>query len=246
MPLPSSTCWTSRPRWRVCAAGYEEDVTLSNLKLLLGALAVCIAAACNLLPAPFPSSLRLIQWSVALYLLCHLLLQALHLTLPRHCILITRQRRQLAAAAAAAASSASLDPVRRRALLRSARPSPLLSTTPAAAAALPAGALRHALLPDAGGAARRGQQGRAAAGHHALLRQRRSAAQGRVRAGGEAAAAAAGGEHEQAAVRRGVQQPRAEPHSAIHSSAQLSSARPSWQSVTAADCDVALCDSVTN
>ena len=114
----------------VCAAGYEEDVTLSNLKLLLGALAVCIAAACNLLPAPFPSSLRLIQWSVALYLLCHLLLQALHLTLPRHCILITRQRRQLAAAAAAAASSASLDPVRRRALLRSARPSPLLSTTP--------------------------------------------------------------------------------------------------------------------
>ena len=109
----------------LCGAGYVEDVTFSNVKLLLGSAAVLIAAACNLLTGPFPSSLPAIRWSVLAYFALHVAIQLLHFTLPRHCVLITKPRRAITDAA-----PAPLDPVKRKALLRSSKPSTLTHTSP--------------------------------------------------------------------------------------------------------------------
>ena len=120
----SSVC-----RWQtVCASGYVEDVTFSNAKLLLGSVAVAIAAACNLLPAPYATSAVLLRSSVLAYFALQALLQLMHFALPRHCILITRPRRHIPPDAAAPA--AALDPVKRKALLKSSKPSSLAYTSP--------------------------------------------------------------------------------------------------------------------
>jgi hypothetical protein len=110
----------------LCAGGYVEDVTFSNVKLLLGSVAVAIAAACNLLSAPFPASMAFSQWSVVLYFLLHVAIQALHFLLPRHCVLITKPRKLIPDDP----HSAALDPVKRRNLLKSTKPSPHTHTSP--------------------------------------------------------------------------------------------------------------------
>ena len=65
----------------------------SNVKLLLGVVAVAIAAACNLLPGPYPAHMQWVKAGVVLYFLLHIALQVLHFLLPHHCVLITRTRR---------------------------------------------------------------------------------------------------------------------------------------------------------
>ena len=111
----------------LCSAGYAEDVMFSNVKLLLGTLAVLIAAACNLLAGPFPSSFPSIQYSVIAYFGLHAAIQLLHFTLPRHCVLITKPRKAITESAA---TPAQLDPVKRKALLRSSKPNALTRTSP--------------------------------------------------------------------------------------------------------------------
>lgn len=72
-----------------------EDVTFSNVKLLLGVVAVAVCAAANLLSGPFPQSLTFVKYSVITYFTIHVLLQLVHLLLPPNTILITLSRPRL-------------------------------------------------------------------------------------------------------------------------------------------------------
>ena len=92
----------------LCSCGYTEDVTFSNVKLLLGLVAVAICAAANLLSGPFPQSLMFVKYCVIVYFALHVILQLMHLLLPPNTILITHTRPRLPH------SSHSLDPVQQR------------------------------------------------------------------------------------------------------------------------------------
>jgi len=92
----------------LCSSGYTEDVTFSNIKLLLGVVAVAICAAANLLAGPFPQSLTFVKYCVVVYFTIHIALQLMHLLLPPNTILITHTRPRLPP------SQQSLDPVQQR------------------------------------------------------------------------------------------------------------------------------------
>ena len=108
----------------LCSSGYSEDVTFSNVKLLLGLVAVAVCAAANLLAGPFPQSLSFVKYCVLLYFGLHIVLQLLHVLLPPNTILITHSRPRLPA------SSHSLDPVQQRQLLARTKATSPLTTPP--------------------------------------------------------------------------------------------------------------------
>jgi hypothetical protein len=70
--------------------GLEEDLTLSNYKLVLGGLSCVVALVSHFYPQPFPENVWVLTVCVASYFLLSLLLQYVAYTMEGHSILITR------------------------------------------------------------------------------------------------------------------------------------------------------------
>lgn len=72
--------------------GYEDDVRLSNIKLLIGFGAVLVAAMAQFWPQPFPASKTVLIGLVGCYWILHGTLQAVHWFVDADCILITKPK----------------------------------------------------------------------------------------------------------------------------------------------------------
>lgn len=72
--------------------GYADDVTLSNVKLAIGAAAILVAAFAQFYPVPFPASASVLQWCVGVYWVLHAVVQCMHWVTDADCVLITKPK----------------------------------------------------------------------------------------------------------------------------------------------------------
>ncbi|KAL6071793.1 hypothetical protein QOT17_005963 [Balamuthia mandrillaris] len=72
---------------------YEEDLTLSNLKIALGFISCLVAVWSHFNPYPFPDNVGIIKACVATYLICALALQYIAFFKEGNLIIVTKPNR---------------------------------------------------------------------------------------------------------------------------------------------------------